>query len=704
MLNLQKKLTLNKATIKSPNLCNEFDAADLQTIGQHVWDGYDRDKSSRARWERRTAAAMDLAMQVVKSKNFPWPNCSNVAFPLVTIATLQFHSKAYSALVDGRDIVKARVLGEDPTGAKSARATRVSTHMSYQVLEQDQPWEEQHDKLLINLPIVGCAFKKSYYSSSKGHNVSELVLAYDLVLDYYAKSVEDAARKTHRIPLDRNEIYERIKRGVFRDVLKEDWFKAAANVPITADTNKTARNNRQGTDEPAQTDSTTPFMSLEQHVLMDLDDDGYEEPYIITIDEVSKQVFRIVTAFDEQDVERARSGDVIQIRRQQYFTKYAFIPAPDGGIYDVGFGMLLGPLNESVNSAINQLFDAGTMSTLGGGFLGRGVKIRGGQYTLAPYEWKRVDSTGDDLNKNIVPNPVREPSKILLDLAMFLIQYTERISNTTDNQVGIGPGQNTPAETTRRMEANGQKIYNAIYKRIWRAMKDEFKKLYLLNGLYMPDQQKLGVNGSVVALREDYLGDPNDIVPAADPNITSEIDKQNQAGMLAQRAPMGGYDRDAVEVNLLKSYKIDGYQQYYKGIQAIPPAPNPKIAIEQIRMQAKEADRKLKMAELAGQMEQDAELNKAKILQLEAQANLLMEQAGGIRTGHEIAALDAHIGLLKEQDASRREYIGMIMKFIDDKHEQEMQRQNLNVQHRQLDIQEKQVANQAKTQGNAATT
>ena len=81
-----------------------------------------------------------------------------------------------------------------------------------------------------------------------------------------------------------------------------------------------------------------------------------------------------------------------------------------------------------------------------------------------------------------------------------------------------------------------------------------------------------------------------------------------------------------------------------------------------------------------------------------------MEQAGGIRTGHEIAALDAHIGLLKEQDASRREYIGMIMKFIDDKHEQEMQRQNLNVQHRQLDIQEKQVANQAKTQGNAATT
>jgi hypothetical protein len=77
---------------------------------------------------------------------------------------------------------------------------------------------------------------------------------------------------------------------------------------------------------------------------------------------------------------------------------------------------LLGPLNEGVNTAINQIFDAGTMANSNGGFLGRGAKIRGGVYTFAPWEWKRVDSTGDDLRKSLVQLPTREPSAVLLSV------------------------------------------------------------------------------------------------------------------------------------------------------------------------------------------------------------------------------------------------------------------------------------------------
>ena len=77
---------------------------------------------------------------------------------------------------------------------------------------------------------------------------------------------------------------------------------------------------------------------------------------------------------------------LIHISSTEYFTKYGFIPAPDGGIYDLGFGTLLGPINESVNSGINQILDAGTMHNSNGGFLGRGVKIRGGMYTIAPFQ------------------------------------------------------------------------------------------------------------------------------------------------------------------------------------------------------------------------------------------------------------------------------------------------------------------------------
>src|SRR5215510_6583878 len=231
MLNLRTKLTLNKETIDSPNLCDRFEEDDLRAIGEAVWDSYNADCQSREPWLRRTTSAMDLALQVQKDKNFPWPGCSNIAFPLVTIAALQFHSRAYPAIVNGSDLVKCRVIGPDPDGMKAARADRVSCHMSWQLLEQDQTWEEQQDRALLNVPIVGCAFKKSYYDSGKGHNVSDLVLSKDLVINYWARNVEDCPVKTHKIPFTRNKIHSRILEGTFRDVRKENWYKSDAPMP-----------------------------------------------------------------------------------------------------------------------------------------------------------------------------------------------------------------------------------------------------------------------------------------------------------------------------------------------------------------------------------------------------------------------------------------------------------------------------------------
>ncbi|MDE2106812.1 MAG: hypothetical protein KGL39_56880, partial [Patescibacteria group bacterium] len=177
-----------------PDVTHLMNEEDLQHIGQRVWEGFRRDKLSRSKWEKRTQAAMDMAMQIQKGKSFPWPGCANVVFPLVSIACLQFHSRAYPALISGTDIVKYRVVGNDPEGTSAARALRIGTHMSYQVLEEDPSWEEQHDRLLLNVPIVGCAFMKTFFSPQIKSNTSELVLAQDFVIDYYAKSVESAAR------------------------------------------------------------------------------------------------------------------------------------------------------------------------------------------------------------------------------------------------------------------------------------------------------------------------------------------------------------------------------------------------------------------------------------------------------------------------------------------------------------------------------
>ncbi len=453
MLKLDHPITLDTAAINSPNLCSRFDPEDLKRIGEECWAGYNRDERSRAVWMKRNEAGMDLALQIQKEKTFPWPGCSNVAFPIVTMAALQFHAQAYPALISGNQIVKCAIFGEDADGSQAAHANRVSTHMSWQLLYQDKAWEEQEDKAILNLSIVGTNFKKSYYSASLRHNVSELVLAKDLVLDYWSKSVEDSPRKTHRIPLFRNEVYEKVMRGTFCDCLEESWYKGSTQPTRTKA--QIEQDNRQGITPPPP-DDTTSLLFLEQHCNLDLDDDGYAEPYIVTFESTSKCVCRIVTRFDrDEDIERVASGPnkgkIIRIAAMEYFTKKTFIPSPDGGIYDIGFGVFLGPLNEAVNSIVNMLLDSGTMQTTGGGFLGRGAKIRGGVYTFAPFEWKRVDSTGDDLRKSIFPNVIPEPSGVLFQLLGLLIEYTNRVAGTTETQVGENPGQNTPAQTSNNM-------------------------------------------------------------------------------------------------------------------------------------------------------------------------------------------------------------------------------------------------------------
>src|ERR1700754_1885738 len=220
-----KKITIDAETPKAANLCDRLSDEDLKKLGELVHRGYKQDLESRAQWQKRNEAGMDFALQIVKDKNWPWQGCSNVIFPLITIAALQFSSRAYANIISGTDIVKMRVIGEDPTGGLTARANRISMHMSWQVLEQDNSWEEQHDRLFINEAIVGTSFVKSYFDGTLGYNVSKLIMAKNFVLNYFAKSVEECSRKTEVIDtMSRNDIHERIMRGVFRDVREESWY------------------------------------------------------------------------------------------------------------------------------------------------------------------------------------------------------------------------------------------------------------------------------------------------------------------------------------------------------------------------------------------------------------------------------------------------------------------------------------------------
>jgi len=80
-MKLKNKYDLDKL-VYEPNIATLLSDHDLEAIGMQVVKDYDTDLISRSAWEKRTDQSLKLALQVVEAKNFPWPNASNVKFPL----------------------------------------------------------------------------------------------------------------------------------------------------------------------------------------------------------------------------------------------------------------------------------------------------------------------------------------------------------------------------------------------------------------------------------------------------------------------------------------------------------------------------------------------------------------------------------------------------------------------------------------------
>lgn len=672
-------------------------------IGRDVVAAFEEDKNSRKEWERRTENAIKLALQMVETKSFPWPDASNVKFPLVTIAALQFSARAYPSLVKVPDLVHYRVMGKDENGKKAARASRIGRHMSFQLLDQDEAWEEDTDRKFIVVPIIGCAFKKTYWDHVKQQNCSRLVLPQNLVVHYYTKSIEETERKTEIFELYDREIKERQLNGLYS---KKELAQPQVGEQKLSD-------QRQGITPPPVSKSS-PRTMLEQHLYLDLDGDGYPEPYVVTVERSSKKVFRIAPRFakvtteqslqildltrqktlltlqlqalamqmqeiasqvpqpDGQQTEadmaglRAVESQINQLRMQadiftaqinqldqtiaqweesdqkeprvlsitalEHFTKYGFIPSPDGGFYDLGLGALLGPINDSVNTLINQLIDSGTLQNGSQGFIGKGARIQGGEVRFKPFEWKRVNVAGQTLRDSLVPLPINQPSTVLFQLLSLLITYGEKISSVSETMTGNNPGQNTPAYNMQAMLEQGLQVFNGIFKRLYRSFRKELRKLYVLNRVYMhPVEYYETVDGNWEALQNDYAGDEKDVVPAADPNAFSSQQNMVKAQFLATRAAtVPGYDLAAVERRLHESMDIPDPQEIFplddEGQPMIPPPPNPEFQIQAAEEQRRTLEAQVRSENDTRRTISDIAMNEAKMLEMMAKMQIAGEQ------------------------------------------------------------------------------
>lgn len=620
MLMLDAKLDLSKV-VMSPNVVDDLSKTDLRRIADDVCEWYRRDKDSRAQWERETEMVIELARLDAKTKDFPYPGSSNVKYPITSVAALQFAAKAYPEFVRNGKTLGIATVGKDPEGTKEAKADRVEEFMNWQLLVESTEFEENLDKLFHTLPLVGMAFKKTYYNPITRRNVSDLCQYDEIFINNNVKSLEEARHITHKLSKHKSWIIEQIRYGVFSEIDEEKLDNTGAL---------------------GEGDETHTI--LEQHCWLDLDGDGYEEPYIVTVLEKTRDVLRIVARFDPGKVELNAKQQVQCIHPNQYFTDFMYIPNPDGSYWGIGIGHLLFGVNEAINTLFNQIIDAGRFGNMPTGLIGRGLRIKGGELKIRPGLLVKLDTalTGP-IRDEIHMFDFKDPSPVLFQLLNQLIEGAKELASINATNTGSAQVQNVAQGVMASQLDQGNKVQTGIHRRLYRGLKKEFEKFFHLNSIYLDQSKYINVLDDQLAIsKDDFDMDSFDISPVADPQMSSDSQRIQRSQHLMELGDDMAYGPLLNKHEALQRHLED---LRYTGIERLIIAPDPNAPpppdilklqsdmqaqaaqerIDQQAMQLKQQDLIIKSHVSAAEIEKlmaEAELARASAISAAAQPAL----------------------------------------------------------------------------------
>ncbi len=525
------------------DLTETIEEEELLQIGNQVIDNFQADKESRSEWESMFERGFDLLGLKLEQGSEPFEGACTAVHPLLIESAVKFQSKASQELFPASGPVKANILGT-ATPEKEMQANRVQNFMNYQVTEQMPEYFDEFERMLFHLPLIGSAFKKIYYSSTLKRPVSEFIPIDQFYVSYYATDLRNADRYTHVIYRSPVDIQKDINAGVYQDV----------DLPTPSQSGITSFAEKIDTilGFNPDYDNDPQYVLLEQHCFLDIEDEGEALPYIVTVEQDSRQVLSIRRNYEQNDPNR---------QKRSHFVHYRFVPG--FGFYGLGLIHFLGNLTMSATAAMRSLIDAGQFANLPGGFKAKGVRMVGDNDPISPGEFKEVEATGIDLSKAIVPLPYKEPSSTLYQMLQFVALTGQKFADSTE-QVISDAASYGPVGTTMALLEASSKFFSAIHKRVHKSQKDELRILASINYDYLPNEYPYDVPfESRSIFRADFDGRV-DIIPVSDPNIPSNAHRMmlaNMALQMAQQSPPGMFNLEALNRTILHAANMPNLEQ-----------------------------------------------------------------------------------------------------------------------------------------------
>ena len=543
------------------NLAEEIDERALNELAGDLISEYDDDRASRKDWEDGYVRGLDLLGFKYIEINKPFRGAANVTHPMLSEAITQFQSQAYKELLPSDGPVKTQVVGATSREIED-QANRVKEFMNYQIMEKMEEYTPEFDQMLFYLPLAGSTFKKVYYDAMLQRPVSKFIPAEDLVVPYYTTDLKECSRITHVIKQTENDLKKKMASGFYREI---ELLKPQDKQDKIQD----KYDSLEGLKKVESSDVL--YTILEMHVDLDLSDYIAEKeedqlnikiPYIVTIEESSRQILAIYRNYKEGDP---------SFTRKEYFVHFKFLPGL--GFYGFGLIHMIGGLSRTATAALRQLLDAGTLSNLPAGFKSRGMRVRDDDQPIQPGEFRDVDAPGGNIRDQFQLLPFKEPSQTLFNLMGFCVTAGQRFAGIADMQVGDG-NQQAAVGTTVALLERGSRVMSAIHKRCYYAMRIEFKLLAKVISEYLPPEYPYAVFGGDRMIKAIDFDERVDILPVADPNIFS----------MAQRVTLAQTQLQIAQSNPQIHNMYEAYRRVYEalGTKQIPellkdePQPQPK--------------------------------------------------------------------------------------------------------------------------------
>lgn len=530
------------------NIADDFEEDTLNTLALRVIETYQRDLESMAEWSDDIEEGQRIAKQDTSTKNEPWRGAANFKSTIIETASISFGDRGRNELLRGKDLLKLEIIGNDAEGQKKISSENVGQFMNWQINHQMRDWRDKQESLLYQVPSFGAVFKKPFYDSVSGTNKSDLIQYPDFAVNQACPSMEECKAFSILLDISRNEVADRQAQGIWLDV---DIYPEVEEDP----------DGSEGSNENEDTIHTidNPQKFIEQHCFYDLNEDGREEPYIVTVHEQTSKVVRIVTRYQRTGIFVQQNGATISLQEMknqaeanqlpvdltgtklarivpdQTIVDYSFIKAIDGTFLGRGYYHMLTSLSKAVNSATNILLDSGVLATLQGGFLARGFRQKMGEITLKPGEWIKTDIPARDLSSGMLPHLFKEPSEVLFALLGQLTTEAKEFSVNLDLQGVLSP--NAPATTTLALLQEAMTPMSAIMGRIIRSESKEFEVLFKLNGIFAdPALYQKILDDPDAKYERDFDLETMNISPTADAEMSSRMQRIQRGEVLISQS------------------------------------------------------------------------------------------------------------------------------------------------------------------------